>query len=150
VRRSVAAFTLFLFIIFGYAVYSQSLNSQQELFNSAQKKQFPVLLIFSGSVWCLPCQWLEKRIFSDSSFQDFARHNLMIIKADFPQRKKLSSEQILANQKLAEEFNPEGEFPRFLLIKHERTVLTLLVYENYSPEDFFQQIKEALQFSGML
>ncbi len=74
----------------------------------------------------------------------------MIIKADFPQRKKLSTEETLANQKLAEEFNPEGVFPRLLLLKPERTVVTLLEYENYTPEDFIQQIKEALQLSGML
>ena len=66
-----------------------------------------------------------------------------MLKADFPQKKKLPLNQKELNEKLAKEFNPDGIFPMLLLLSPERTVLTLLEYENYTPENFIDQINRA-------
>ena len=132
------------------SLYGQLSNGHADPFSTAKKFNKPVLLIFSGSDWCLPCQWLEKKIFSDSSFENFADRYLVIIKADFPQKIKLTSEKKAENEKLASEFNPDGVFPLLLLLRPERTVLTLLEYENYSAGDFINQVKESLRSNGML
>ena len=149
-RYKAAAITLSIIIFCNSFTFGQQSGNQKDAFYTAKQMHRTVLLIFSGSDWCLPCQWLEKKIFSDSSFRFFVDNNLVLIKADFPQKKKLSPEQTAINEKLAEEFNPDGIFPLLLLLKPEKTVLTLLEYENYLPEDFINQIKEALQSNGML
>jgi len=130
-------------------VEAQSAKEKQDAFSIAGELQRPVLLIFSGSDWCLPCQWLEKNIFSDTGFKNFAKDNLVVLKVDFPQKHKLSQERRTCNEQLAEEFNPEGTFPLLLLVTPKRTVLTLLYYKNYSPEEFMNQVKETLQSSGL-
>ena len=132
------------------AANAQPLGTQKDPFYQAKELQRPVLLIFSGSDWCLPCQWLEKKILNDSAFKSFADENLVLFKADFPQRKKLSARQIGMNEKLAEEFNPDGIFPLVLLLGPDRTVLTLLEYVNYTSEHFIDQIKTALLSENML
>ena len=137
-----------LFCLFP-ATRAQSLKKTQDAFSIARELQRPVLLIFSGSDWCLPCQWLEEKIFSDTVFKNFAKDNLVILKADFPQKQKLPQEQTGINEKLAEEFNPEGTFPLLELVTPKRTVLTLLQYINYSPKEFVNQINEILQSSSM-
>ena len=129
---------------------AQPSGSQKDPFYQASELHRPVLLIFSGSDWCLPCLWLEKKIFNDSAFKSYADENLVLFKADFPQKKKLSPLRVSMNEKLAEEFNPDGIFPLVLLLGPDRTVLTLLEYVNYTPDHFIDQIKTVLLSENML
>ena len=149
-KTFVFALILLLFPGFSLPVPAQQLHDQPDPFSKAKELHRPMLLIFSGSDWCLPCQWLERKILTDSSFEEFAGENLVLLKADFPQKKKLPPETAERNERLAEEFNPEGVFPFLVLLSPERTILTLLEFENYSPEHFIDQIKEAIQKGDML
>ncbi len=72
-----------------------------------------VLIVFSGSDWCKPCIQLHKELFDSQAFAQYAKDNLILVKADFPYRKKnkLSKAQTDHNERLASLYNPEGEFP---------------------------------------
>jgi thioredoxin-related protein len=89
----------------------------------AQHKQ--VLLRFSGSDWCIPCIRMEKEIFADSAFHNFAAGHLIPLQADFPRQKKhqLPKEQQQANEALAERYNPQGSFPLTVLLDEKGQVL---------------------------
>lgn len=84
-----------------------------------------ILLKFSGSDWCIPCIQLQKTIFENSEFQEFAKQKLVILLADFPQQKKhqLPEAEQEANNKLAEVYNPEGQFPQMVLLDAEGKML---------------------------
>lgn len=69
--------------------------------------------------------------------------------ADFPQKKKIPKDQKLANEQLAEEFNPKGIFPLLLLVKPNRTIVASLEYENYSARDFIGQVRKILESGNM-
>jgi thiamine biosynthesis lipoprotein len=131
-------------------VQSQTADPVTKLFDSARISQRAILLIFSGSDWCLPCIRLEKKILSDSNFVRFASHQLIVFNADFPQRKKLSKELVVQNGHLAERYNPEGIFPLLLLLKPDKTVLTSIDYNDQTTEDFINQIKSGLRSVHML
>src|SRR6187399_3198314 len=79
----------------------------------AKEKNQLILLNFSGSDWCAPCIQMKKEIFEKQEFIDFADKNLVLVKADFPRHKKnqLDAKQKEHNEKLAEQFNPNGKFP---------------------------------------
>jgi thioredoxin-related protein len=128
--------------------FCQSPINPDQAFLSAQQSNKHVLLIFSGSDWCQPCDRFNKTILSDSSFQYFAAHNLILINADFPQRIKLNADQIACNEKLAEAFNPDGIFPYLLLLNPDRSIITILDYLHYDPAHFIEEIKNALVKSG--
>ena len=91
-----------------------------------------ILLVFSGSDWCRNCMLLDRDVFSDQVFESLSRETLVLVKADFPRKKRnqLSNQQKLHNEGLAKKFNPNGEFPRVLLMDHEERVLFT---SNYSP-----------------
>lgn len=84
----------------------------------AKQENKLILLKFSGSDWCGPCIQLQKVIFDDPVFEQFAHDKLVLFKADFPRQKKnqLPKEQQAINDQLAETYNPEGEFPCMVLI----------------------------------
>lgn len=104
----------------------------------------PTLLVFSGSDWCIPCIQLEKTILSDSSFLHYAEAHLELVRADFPQRKKLSKEQQKQNEALAAQYNPEGAFPKMLLLHPDQSIWTILHWQDHSPQSFTDQIDSFL------
>jgi thioredoxin-related protein len=84
----------------------------------AQETHKNILLNFSGSDWCGPCIKMEKEIFENGQFQEYAAQHLVLVNADFPRLKKnqLDKRQIGLNEQLAEEYNKTGAFPLTLLL----------------------------------
>src|SRR4030095_8841437 len=129
---------------------AQLLEKSQLAFQIATTEHKPVLLVFSGSDWCLPCIRFDKKILSDTGFSNFAKRNLVVLVADFPQRKKISAEMSKQNEALAEKYNPAGEFPKIVLLKPDETVLTSIAYTNQSSTDFVTELSSVLQKANML
>ncbi len=136
---------LFLCIILlvGFSItlsFSQVFENANEAFSNASSTNKKVLLVFSGSDWCAPCVQLENKILSTNVFLDFANKNLIIIHADFPQRKKLSKEIQSQNDALAEQYNPTGAFPEIVLLRSDKSVVKKLSYSNQSTDEFINEI----------
>jgi protein disulfide-isomerase len=89
-------------------------NYQQALAQAAKEKK-NVLIDFTGSDWCPPCIQMEKEVLSQPEFIAFAKNNLVLLKLDFPRRKKLSPEEKEQNHKLGQQFAIEG-FPTYVLV----------------------------------
>jgi len=109
----------------------------------AQAEQKQILLLFGGSDWCIPCIKMEKEIIEKEVFQQYAKENLIIIKADFPRLKKnqLPKEIRQQNEALAAIYNKKGAFPYTLLLNASGTVLK--EWEGVvaaSPESFIEQL----------
>ncbi len=134
-------------LLIGASSFSQIPDNEQEAFHQAKTLNRPVLLIFSGSDWCIPCIRFRKEILADSSFITFSEENLVILNADFPQKKKLPAETILQNEKLAEKYNPEGLFPHLVLLSPAGDIIAVLWYNQQSPEEFIGQIERYLPAS---
>lgn len=125
--------------------FGQIEDNAEGAFRIANETQRPVLLIFSGSDWCAPCIRFEKKVLSEKGFLEFAKENLVILKADFPQRLKLSKELQNQNEALAEQFNPKGIFPTLLLLREDKSILSALNFRNQTSEEFILDIKESLR-----
>jgi len=141
---------LILLLLLGSSLFAQPVDNEIEAFTKAKKLNRPVFLVFAGSDWCVPCIRFEKEILSDSSFIKYADENLVILKAEFLQKKKLPPEIVLQNENLAEKYNPNGLFPHLLLLSPDGNVITTLWYEHQSPAEFVAQIKKALPSTGIL
>lgn len=85
---------------------------------AAQEVNRPILLVFSGSDWCRPCMQMDQSIFQSEAFQTYADKHLVLLKADFPRRRKnqLDSASQAEAAELAQAFNPEGLFPTLVLM----------------------------------
>lgn len=125
-------------------VWGQIEHNAEEAFRIASETDKPVLLVFAGSDWCAPCIRFEKQVLSENSFLEFAKENLVILKADFPQRKKLPLSEQEQNDTLAEQYNPKGVFPRLLLLRVDKSVLSVLSYTNQTPVEFISLVKDSL------
>lgn len=132
------------FTLLAYSSGAQAFQNADSAFQKAALDQKFVLLFFTGSDWCSNCLRLEKNILSQTEFVEFANENLVLLNADFPQRKKLSPEQTVQNESLAEKYNPQGSFPTLLLINSEKTHLKYLYYSNQDKNEFLKMLNKEL------
>jgi protein disulfide-isomerase len=81
----------------------------------AKAENRPILLEFTGSDWCPPCQRLNAEVFSRSEFSAFADENLILVKLDFPRRTEQAPELAAQNRRLAEKYGIQG-FPTVVIL----------------------------------
>ncbi len=90
-----------------------------------------IILVFSGSDWCAPCMKLEREIWNSEIFKDYAEDNYILLKADFPKRKKnaLTNIQQEHNNSLAEHYNKNGYFPLVVVMDNKGKALGEVGYK---------------------
>lgn len=136
-----------ILIIFGLLSYfnvkAQDWNTDyKKAFEQAREQNKKVLLVFSGSDWCVPCIKLEKEIWSSDYFKNNYKEHFVLLRADFPRRKKnqLPESQREKNAYLAEKYNPNGLFPLVLVLDADGNVMGKAGYEKKSPEEYFNKL----------
>jgi protein disulfide-isomerase len=81
---------------------------------AAQEHKY-ILLDFTGSDWCPWCIKMDKEVFDQSQFSDFAVKNLVLVKVDFPRKAAQSPAEKSQNEELAKKYAIEG-FPTYILL----------------------------------
>ena len=130
-----------------HTISAQWLTNIESAAKQAKEESKLILLNFSGSDWCAPCVKMKSDFFEYSPFEKFAETNLVLLNADFPrrQRKLHTKDQIAHNEKLAEQYNKTGEFPKTLLLNAEGEIMaTWAGYPNYTPDDFIRKLRSHL------
>ncbi len=128
-------------------------NAQEWLtdFNEAQKVALenskPIVLVFSGSDWCAPCIKLEKQVLDTKEFQEYANENYVLVKADFPRRRKnqLSEALQAQNNKLAETYNKSGGFPLVVVLDETGKKLGEIGYKKVTPESYLGMLNKMIK-----
>ena len=97
-----------------------------------------IILVFSGSDWCIPCEKLEKFIWESPDFVQYSQDHFVLVRADFPKKKAnaLPKEQQDKNDRLAETYNKQGLFPLVLVLDKKGKVLGTTSYKNISPKEY--------------
>jgi thioredoxin-related protein len=108
----------------------------------ASKESNSIILVFQGSDWCAPCIKLDREIWSTDTFKKYAKENYVMLKADFPRRKKntLSEKQTKANALLAEKYNKQGFFPFVVVLDSNGKVLGENSYKKTTPENYIKEL----------
>lgn len=89
-----------------------------EALQIAEQNNKPILVVFTGSDWCKNCIALEKEIFENATFKEYAEKNLVLLRVDFPRSRKNTKYGMDEDKRnaLAEKFNTSGTFPYMVLI----------------------------------
>ncbi|SDS43545.1 Thioredoxin-related protein [Formosa sp. Hel1_31_208] len=106
----------------------------------ALKEQKTIILVFQGSDWCAPCIKLDKEIWQTEEFQNYAKDHFVMLKADFPKRKKNALSETLQahNNKLAETYNKSGYFPYVVVLDEKGKMLASSGYKKTSPTEYIK------------
>lgn len=100
-----------------------------------------VLIDFSGSDWCGWCIKLDKEVFSQKAFKDYAEENLVLVLADFPRDTSGQSEELQKqNKALSEKFAIRG-FPTVYILDPNGKTVDKTGYQAGGPEAYVKYIK---------
>lgn len=135
-----------LFLVFLFSCGFSFAQAWESSFNLAQTKAAEtnkkVLLVFSGSDWCIPCIRLEDKVWKSDKFQAFAKEKLYMYRADFPKRKKnqLPAAKKEENEQLASQYNSKGYFPWVVVFSSKGEVLGVFAYEDKAVAEYIKTI----------
>ncbi|MFT5748840.1 MAG: thioredoxin-related protein [Ancylomarina sp.] len=139
-------FSLFLILASlsnGFAQTSQLEKAAQ----LAKQENKLIFMNFSGSDWCRSCIVLKQSILNTPEFESFANDKLILLDVDFPRKKKnrLSKEQTQYNEKLAEKYNKEGQFPTIIILDSNLNIVAKTGYKRLSPAQYVNHIKTLIE-----
>ena len=117
-----------------------NLNSAMKV---AQKQNKPIFVDFTGSDWCKWCKRLNKEVFSQDDFINYAKNNLVLVKIDFPEHIKQSAQTIFYNRQLAQRFGVEG-YPTIVLLDKRGYIIAKTGFQYGGAEAYVQHIKSLL------
>ena len=115
-----------------------------ELKSKSKTQNKNILIYFSGSDWCAPCIKFKKKFIETDSFRAFAEKKLLVYNADFPRKKanQLNKEITTNNEKIADVYNPTGNFPMIVLINSGGKILKKWDHlPNVSLEEFINELE---------
>lgn len=110
---------------------------------AARERAVPILADFAGSDWCGWCIRLDNEVFSKDAFKAYAKTNVVLFLADYPQRKRLPAETIRQNEKLARRYGIEG-FPTVLLLDADGKELARPGYRQGGAKAYVDHIKQLI------
>lgn len=142
-HKSVLIYSILLFGT--YNVFGQKYFNADSAFSAAKNTNKPILLTFSGSDWCPGCIRFHKKVLSDSDFEGYSNERLVLLIADFPQRQKQDKSLIRQNEKLADKYNPQGVFPKIILLSPNQESQIELFYKNQTAGEFLALIENNIQ-----
>ena len=103
-----------------------------------------IMLDFSGSDWCGWCIKLEKEVFSQDAFQDFAERNLVCVLVDFPRNKKQTGEQKRQNRDLATKYGIQG-YPTIIILGSDGEPVAKTGYLQGGSKNYAQHLNEIIE-----
>ncbi|MCU0771591.1 MAG: thioredoxin family protein [Verrucomicrobia bacterium] len=98
-----------------------------------------VMMDFTGSDWCGWCIKLNKEVFSQPEFAEYAAQNLVLVEVDFPRKKQQSKELKAANQALQERFRVRG-YPTIIVLNSQGKQVGELGYMKGGPKAFIAEL----------
>lgn len=109
----------------------------------AKAENKPMLLDFTGSDWCGWCIKLDKEVFGEAAFKEYAAAELVLVELDFPRGKEQSAELKAQNEKLAKQYGIRG-FPTILVLSPDGELIEKTGYQRGGAEAYVEHIKSII------
>ena len=126
------------------SIVPRTKENYTEALAAAKSLKRPVFIDFTGSDWCGWCIKLDREVFTQKEFIRYAKNDLVLLKLDFPQRKKISEAQQKQNMELAQKFGIRG-FPTIVIVDAEGKEIARTGYRPGGDKKYVKHLKELLK-----
>lgn len=115
------------------------LTDYKEGLAAAKESQKNMMVLFTGSDWCIWCKRLQADVLQKEEFKTFAKENLILVELDFPRENKPSEEIQAARKALAAKYEIRG-YPTLVLLTPEEKDFGRMGYQKEVSE-FLEKYK---------
>jgi protein disulfide-isomerase len=115
----------------------------------ANENKLPVMLNFTGSDWCVWCKLMQKSVFSQDEWKQYAKDRMVLVTLDFPRNKDIVPvDYQVRNQQLQQKYGVQG-YPTYIILDSDgKTILGKLgAGRDKTPQSFIQEVEDVLMFS---
>jgi thioredoxin-related protein len=112
--------------------------------SQAEKENKDLMLFFTGSDWCPPCQKLEAEVFSQPEFFPGVKDNYVLVMLDFPKSVKLPEKIQQQNEAMATKFGV-ANFPTVIMVDTNLKPFAFAGYQEGGAENFIKVMIDAHQ-----
>ncbi|MEA2012188.1 MAG: thioredoxin family protein [Verrucomicrobiota bacterium] len=144
IRKIVVCMVVLGFVSKSMASGKEWLTDFEKAKKQAVKQNVPILINFSGSDWCGWCIRLDKEVFSQKVFKDYAKDNLVLLLLDFPRKSEQSDKVKAANNLLAQKYGLRG-FPTVLIVDKNGKIIAKTGYQQGGAEKYVEHIKKLIK-----
>ena len=127
-----------------FAAESAWLTDFAEAKKLAAERKVPILADFSRSDRCCWCRRLDREIFAEKAFQEYAKENLVLFMADFPRRKQQPEHLVSQNKLLKKKYKVRG-YPTVLVLDSEGREVARTGYRRGGPAAYVKHIQGLLE-----
>jgi thioredoxin-related protein len=145
-RRNLTIYILTV-IVMMYCTSSEALDWETDFkkaSSTAKDSGKYIMLDFSGSDWCGWCIKMEKEVFSQDAFKDFAEENLVCVSVDFPRKKKQTGELKQQNRDLATKYGIQG-YPTIIILGPGGEPVGMTGYLQGGSRNYVQHLNEIIE-----
>jgi thioredoxin-related protein len=121
--------------------FTQDVDAAKAL---AKEKGLPLLLDFTGSDWCGWCKLMDRQVFAQDAWREWAATSIVLATIDFPADEDLVPERFRArNRALSDEYGVEG-YPTYVLLSADGEEIGRLgASRDATPAKFVAEIRAA-------
>ncbi|WP_298778789.1 thioredoxin family protein [uncultured Polaribacter sp.] len=117
-------------------------ENYKKALKQSKKENKPILIYFTGSDWCGPCQVLDRDLFHTEKFKAFSEKSLVLLEVDLPRRVDLlPTNKLKENYYLKSKYNVTS-FPTLIVINDKEKIIGqrkgVILTEYYYP--FFESV----------
>ena len=114
---------------------------------TSKEKNLPMMLDFTGSDWCGWCKLMDRKVFAEKAWDDWAKTNVVFVTVDFPRdESKITPKIKRQNESLAERFGIRG-FPTFVVLSaggEKELGRAHCPGRDVTPASFIPEVKKAI------
>jgi protein disulfide-isomerase len=140
-RNLVLSLLFMVGLVTAQATELQWLTSLPAAKAKAQAENKLVMMDFTGSDWCGWCIKLDKEVFSQPEFAEYAAKNLVLVEVDFPNKKPQSKELKAANAALQKQYGVRG-YPTIIVLDSAGKQVGELGYLKGGPKAFIAELEK--------
>lgn len=97
---------------------------------NAVRTDRPMMLLFTGTDWCIWCQRLEQEVFATPEFSEWSDDNVVKVMVNFPQSFQLDSKIAKQNKLLKEKYKSlVTSYPTVLFVNTDGSVIAKTGYQ---------------------
>ncbi len=109
----------------------------------AKEKNLPIVIDFSGSDWCGWCIKLEEEVFSKDEFKKWAKKNVILFLADFPQAIEQTEKVKKQNNDLAKNYKVQG-FPTVVVLDKTGKLIDKTGYQAGGAKKYIEHLEKII------
>jgi thioredoxin-related protein len=127
--------------LLAWAGHAQQWNSDlEQAQREAAREGKKVLLYFSASGHCAPCQDLEEKVFSSDEFKAYAGKHFVLVKPEFDDKATFAEKA--DNLLIVEKYNKDGFFPWVVILDPSGKAINKVgQYNNESPIAYLKRLE---------